>query len=170
MIICVTDEIRNNIRNLRKSKGIRGDDLSKQVGKSPSYISRIENGKTATIEDSVLFAIYKTLLCQNDDAVQEYMDMFISQVPASEKLSEDISDLSDTKQTILNDFITCINNSDNSDYFMKAIVNAIGLSNQADLPDHTDSFVAALAQMMCIWKQKRMEEDAMYSEMIKMFR
>ena len=93
MIISVTDDIKNNIRNLRKAKGVRGDDLSKLVGKSPSYISRIENGKTATIEDSTLYAIYKNLLGQSDEAVQEYMDMFINQIPVTDTLSDDISGL-----------------------------------------------------------------------------
>lgn len=74
IMINITDQIRKDIRNLRKTKGIRGDDLSKLVGKSPSYISRIENGKTATIEDLTLYAIYKNLLGQSDEAVQEYIE------------------------------------------------------------------------------------------------
>lgn len=170
MIICVTDEIKNNIRNLRKAKGVRGDDLSKLVGKSPSYISRIENGKTATIEDTTLYAIYKNLLGQSDEAVQEYMDMFINQIPVAETLSDDISGLSDIKQTILKDFIACLRGSNNSDLFMKSVVEAIHLSNQSDKDDHTDMFVNALAQIMRTWKQKRMEEQGLYEEMVKMFK
>ncbi|MDO4841517.1 MAG: helix-turn-helix transcriptional regulator [Phoenicibacter congonensis] len=170
MIIQMTDQIRDSIRNLRKSKGVRGDDLSKAVNKSPSYISRIENGKTVTIEDSTLFSVFQNLLGQDEESVQEYMDMFINQVPVFDDFSNRVSSLSNIKQTILNDFIDCLANPENSDQFTKSVVDAISLSSQAESPSTVDMFTATLAQMMRTWKQRRKVEEEIYSDMLKSLR
>lgn len=105
----------------------------------------------------------------NDD-VQEYMDMFISQVPVTDNLVTEISSLSDIQQSILNDFKNCLTTQENSDQFMKAVVNAVSLSSQPEIPECTDMFTAALAQMMRTWKQRRREEQLIYDDMLKIIR
>ena len=41
----LTENLRSTIRDLRKKKKKRGDELSKELGKGASYISQIENGR-----------------------------------------------------------------------------------------------------------------------------
>ena len=41
----LTENLRSTIKDLRKKKKKRGDDLSRELGKGASYISQIENGK-----------------------------------------------------------------------------------------------------------------------------
>ena len=83
MIINVTDSIRTSIKNMRKERGFRGDKLSVAVGKSPSFISRIENGKTNTIDDKVLFSIFKIIMDADDDTITNYISQ-LSNEPALE--------------------------------------------------------------------------------------
>ena len=61
MIIKITEQIRENIRMLRKRKESEEMNYLKRLEKSPAFISRIETGKTASIEDTVLFVVYQNL-------------------------------------------------------------------------------------------------------------
>ena len=169
MIIKITEQIRENIRMLRKKKGIRGDELSKAVGKSPAFISRIETGKTASIEDTVLFVVYQNLLQGSNEDVQEYLDVFRDQIPSND-FSYEIDSLNDIQREILSDFINCLTSPDNSDQFLKLVVDALMISSQPSIPDSTEVFTAALAKMMCTWKQRRKEEELFYNNMIKIIK
>ena len=45
-----TKALRNTIRSLRKEYNIRGDELSKELGRGAAYISQVESGKIKHIE------------------------------------------------------------------------------------------------------------------------
>lgn len=74
MLVNVTESLRNSIREERKKSKIRGDDLAKSIGKSPSYISQIENGIINTIDLSILYKIIKTIVPNKD--INEYFNQF----------------------------------------------------------------------------------------------
>lgn len=54
----LTENLRTTIRDLRKKKKKRGDELSKELGKGASYISQIENGKIKEIDFNLLDEIF----------------------------------------------------------------------------------------------------------------
>ena len=54
----LTENLRSTIRDLRKKKKKRGDELSKELGKGASYISQIENGKIKEIDFDLLSSIF----------------------------------------------------------------------------------------------------------------
>lgn len=167
MTIKVTSAMQDAIRNMRKQKGIRGDDLSLDVGKSPSFISRIETGKTKTIDDSMLFSIFKTMMKQSDEAVQEYVDLFIDIVPES-NTSDLIDSLSEANQMLLGKFILCLNDNANSFQFLNYVLQAIELSNKTidDIEkDGIDVFVTSLAMTMKVWKQIKVQEWETYQKL-----
>ena len=56
--IALTDNLRETIRSLRKKQKIRGDELSKELGKGASYISPIESGKIKEIDFNLLNNIF----------------------------------------------------------------------------------------------------------------
>ena len=66
----LTETLRNTIKQLRKDRKIRGDVLSKEIGKGTSYISQIESGKIKEIDfDALNNILYKiTNLPENEYA------------------------------------------------------------------------------------------------------
>ncbi len=163
MIIKITPTIQETIRSMRKQKGIRGDDLSKMVGKSPSYISRIENGKTRTIEEGLLFAIFKNLMEKEDSEIQEYIDLFIEKIPESNDFDTQLNALSESKQNLLRRFLPCLTDENNSYQFLSYVLQAINLSNKpVNLKetddDNIDLFVITLAATMQAWKRRKAQE------------
>lgn len=54
----LTENLRNTIRDLRKKKKKRGDELSKELGKGASYISQVENGKIKEMDFDLLNQIF----------------------------------------------------------------------------------------------------------------
>ena len=73
----LTENLRSTIRDLRKSKKKRGDELSKELGKGASYISQIENGKIKEIDFALLNKIFRKITDLSDDEYAEYMDNLI---------------------------------------------------------------------------------------------
>lgn len=53
----LTENLRDTIKQLRKDYNIRGDDLSKEMGKGAAYISQIESGKINKITLCSLYSI-----------------------------------------------------------------------------------------------------------------
>lgn len=160
MIIKVTSAVQDAVRNMRKQKGIRGDDLSREVGKSPSFISRLETGKTKTVEDTVLFSIFKVMMQQDDDAVQEFINLFIDIIPESGSF-DIIDSLPESKKQILSKFLSCLEDERNSFQFFNCILQAIELSNNQTekLDDDTiDIFTSTLATTMYLWKRRKKQE------------
>ena len=161
MIIKVTTSIQSAIRDMRKQKGIRGDILSQDVGKSPSFISRIESGRTKTIDDSILFAIFKILMKKDDSEVQEYIDLFIDVVPEASDFNSMIDSLSENKLRLLNKFLSCLDDEANSNQFINYVLQAIDLSNEPidKLDDDSlDVFPVTLASTMQVWKRRKAQE------------
>ncbi|GEM_PF-6599177 len=74
MLVKVTDSLRNSIKEERKKSKIRGDELAKDIGKSPSYISQIENGIINTIDLSILYKIIKQIVPK--DKIDDFLNQF----------------------------------------------------------------------------------------------
>ena len=73
----LTENLRYTIRELRKSKKKRGDELSKELGKGASYISQIENGKIKEIDFTLLNKIFRKITDLPKDEYVKYMDNII---------------------------------------------------------------------------------------------
>lgn len=73
----LTENLRSTIRDLRKSKKKRGDELSKELGKGASYISQIENGKIKEIDFSMLNKIFRKITDLPKDEYANYMNDLI---------------------------------------------------------------------------------------------
>lgn len=74
--IKLTPTLCSTIRDLRKIKKKRGDELSKEIGKGASYISQIENGKIKEIDFDLLNTIFKKI---TDLSSEEYAN-FINDI------------------------------------------------------------------------------------------
>lgn len=76
--VTLTENLRATIKTLRKEQKIRGDKLAKDVGKSASYISQIENGKIKEIDFNLLDEILKKISLlppdKYDDFVKDLID------------------------------------------------------------------------------------------------
>ena len=60
--VALTDLLQNTIKTLRKEHNIRGDILSKKIGKGASYISQIENGKMREIDFDIILEIFHAII------------------------------------------------------------------------------------------------------------
>lgn len=63
-IVKVTDSLREIIKSERKKRNLRGDVLSKNIGKSASYISLLERGNIDTIELSLFHNLFKNIIVE----------------------------------------------------------------------------------------------------------
>lgn len=161
MMIRVTENLRGLIRTERKAHKVRGDDLSRSIGKSPSYISRIENGKTATMDDSLIFPIFKNILQVEDENVQSFIDSFIHLTPDTNDIDYLILSLSDNKKSLLPRFLSALNDEANSYQFISCVLQAIDFSNkpvESIEDDDLDVFTATLATTMQHWKRRKAQE------------
>ena len=79
--VSLTEMLRNSIKELRKKYNKRGDVLSKELEKSASYISQLENGKIQEIDFSTLMQIFKTIFNQPDKvflaSFSDYIDSLL---------------------------------------------------------------------------------------------
>lgn len=168
MIIRVTESLRKTIHDLRKEKGLRGDDISKAVGKSPSFLSRIENGKTITIDYNILIAIFKEILKKDEKEIQEFIELFIDIHPAnnSDLIITNI-DLSEKEEALINRFYRCISSNKNSVNFLECVLSAIELSSDNTESDFNDFFVASLTTIMQKWKKREEKERQEFEELKK---
>ncbi|HEY8890702.1 MAG TPA: helix-turn-helix transcriptional regulator [Clostridium sp.] len=72
-IIQVNDTLRNVIKEERKKRGIQGNVLAKDINKSASYISQIESGSINSMDVSVLYAIFKSIINLPEEDIFDYL-------------------------------------------------------------------------------------------------
>ncbi|MCM1162000.1 MAG: helix-turn-helix domain-containing protein [Roseburia sp.] len=88
----LTENLRQTIRDLRKKKKKRGDELSKELGKGASYISQIENGKIKEIDFDLLSEIFHKItdLPENEynNFLNKLLDDAVSHMTKDELLHE----------------------------------------------------------------------------------
>lgn len=70
----ITAELAGLIKTTREENNVSGNEISKKIGKSQAYFSKLENGQIKTIDDTLLIDIFKTIL-GND----EKFDFFINE-------------------------------------------------------------------------------------------
>lgn len=75
----LTENLRNTIKDLRKKKKKRGDDLSKEIGKGASYISQIENGKIKEIDFDLLDEIFHKITDLPENEYNEFINSLLDQ-------------------------------------------------------------------------------------------
>lgn len=74
----LTETLRSKIKELRKKKKKRGDDLSKEIGKGASYISQIENGKIKEIDFDLLDDIFRKITDLPESQYNEFLDNLLN--------------------------------------------------------------------------------------------
>lgn len=88
----LTENLRQTIRDLRKKKKKRGDELSKELGKGASYMSQIENGKIKEIDFELLSEIFHKItdLPENEynNFLNKLLDDAVSHMTKDELLHE----------------------------------------------------------------------------------
>lgn len=75
--VALTNLLQNTIKTLRKEHNIRGDILSKKIGKGASYISQIENGKMQEIDFDIILKIFHVIIDLPSSDFNEYMKNYI---------------------------------------------------------------------------------------------
>lgn len=76
----LTENLRQTIRDLRKKRKKRGDDLSRELGKGASYISQIENGKIKEIDFELLNEIFLKITDLTEIQYSEFMNNLLDNV------------------------------------------------------------------------------------------
>ncbi|APM37793.1 helix-turn-helix domain-containing protein [Clostridium kluyveri] len=85
-VVHVDDTLRNAIKEERKKRGLRGDILAKDIHKSASYISQIENGTISTMDISILYAIFKRIIDLPEKDLSDYIfEKFDKNIKFTEK-------------------------------------------------------------------------------------
>lgn len=84
----LTENLRDTIRDLRKKKKKRGDELSKELGKGASYISQIENGKIKELDFDLLNSIFHKITdlsgSEYNEFIKELLDNTVSHMTTEE--------------------------------------------------------------------------------------
>lgn len=75
----LTENLRQTIRDLRKKKKKRGDELSKEIGKGASYISQIENGKIKEIDFDLLDEIFHKITDLPEKQYEDFMTTLLDE-------------------------------------------------------------------------------------------
>ncbi len=75
----LTENLRQTIRDLRKRKKKRGDELSKELGKGASYISQIENGKIKEIDFDLLDEIFHKITDLPEKQYEDFINNLIDE-------------------------------------------------------------------------------------------
>lgn len=83
----LTENLRHTIRDLRKEKKKRGDELSKELGKGASYISQIENGKIKEIDFNLLDNIFRKITDLPEEQYNNFLNNLLDNV--SSHLTQD---------------------------------------------------------------------------------
>lgn len=68
----VTPELATLIKTLRVRNGVSAKDVAEQIGKSPSYLSKLEGGSVHTIEDKQLRHVLE-LVCKGSNFYEEVL-------------------------------------------------------------------------------------------------
>lgn len=74
----LTETLRSTIKDLRKKKKKRGDELSKEIGKGAAYISQLENGKIKEIDFDLLDTIFHKITDLPDIQYNEFLDNLLN--------------------------------------------------------------------------------------------
>lgn len=74
----LTETLRSKIKELRKNKKKRGDDLSRELGKGASYISQLENGKIKEIDFDLLDSIFRKITDLSESQYNEFLDNLLN--------------------------------------------------------------------------------------------
>lgn len=80
----ITPELSLLIKTLRTQNNIPSKALAKSIGRSPSYLTKVESGKVKMIKAEVLYALFDGL-CQGD---QFYPDKFNTVVKVLSQIAE----------------------------------------------------------------------------------
>lgn len=72
--IDLTEKLRSTIKELRKTKKKRGDELSREIGKGAAYISQLENGKIKEIDFDLLNDIFHRITDLSGEEYQKFLD------------------------------------------------------------------------------------------------
>lgn len=83
----LTENLRQTIRDLRKKKKKRGDELSKELGKGASYISQIENGKIKEINFDLLDEIFRKITDLPENEYNNFLNKLLDD--ASSHMTKD---------------------------------------------------------------------------------
>ena len=75
----LTENLRHTIRDLRKKKKKRGDELSKELGKGASYISQVENGKIKEIDFDLLDEIFHKITDLPKKQYEEFLNTLLDE-------------------------------------------------------------------------------------------
>lgn len=94
----ITPEISRLIRNERKKRNIRGDILSRNLGKTNTFISQIETQKISEIDLKLFYSIFQQIFGEND--FESYMDTLLRNADEF-KLSGEKDELEDGKAFVL---------------------------------------------------------------------
>jgi len=81
----VTEKLRDFLKTERKKNKRRGDHLAKQIGKSPSYIYHLENGKITKIDFKTFIMIFTNIIQLDRHLVLDYLNASLSHVPGYKK-------------------------------------------------------------------------------------
>lgn len=74
----LTEHLRSTLKDLRKQKKKRGDELSREIGKGASYISQIENGKIKEIDFELLNEIFHKVIDLPETQYNEFIDSLLN--------------------------------------------------------------------------------------------
>lgn len=74
--VTVTPAMAQLIKDERKARKIRGDTLSRNLGKTNTFISQIETGKIKEIDSSLFYKIFKEII--DEDNFDSYMNKLTS--------------------------------------------------------------------------------------------
>lgn len=75
--IQITPKLRDTIKDERKKAKLRGDVLSKELGKSASYISQIENGRITNIEIEMFYKIFEKIINLPEESRNAYINQIL---------------------------------------------------------------------------------------------
>lgn len=86
----VTESLREVIKSERKKRNIRGDVLSKEINKSPSYISQLERGNISTLDLNLFYKIFENIIELKGENFLEYLDGILDNSPKIKLNKKDI--------------------------------------------------------------------------------
>lgn len=75
----LTENLRDTIKDLRKEKKKRGDELSREIGKGAAYISQVENGKIKEIDFDLLDKIFRRITDLPENQYEDFMNNLLDE-------------------------------------------------------------------------------------------
>ena len=87
--IQITEKLREIIKIERKKNNIRGDELSKDLGKSSSYISQIENGRITNVEIETFYKIFEKIINLPEESRNAYINQILDNTIVDNAIEEE---------------------------------------------------------------------------------